>query len=56
MTFMTSDYGGFIKSPVGNKFSDKFVLFSILCQINFVLVCVNDYIIEECTTKLRFMY
>lgn len=27
------DYGGFMKSPVGNIFSDKFVLFSVLCQI-----------------------
>lgn len=27
------DYRGFMKSPVGNIFSDKFVLFSVLCQI-----------------------
>ncbi len=37
--FSTDDYGGFIKSPVGNKFSYKFLLFSIYCQINFVIKC-----------------
>lgn len=50
------DYGGFIKSPVGNEFSDKFVLFSLLCQINFVIECVEKLIIEEIPTKLRFEY
>lgn len=50
------DYGGFVKSPVGNQFSDKFVLFSILCQINFVLYCVERWIIEEIPTKMRFAY
>lgn len=50
------DYGGFIKSPVGNKYSDKFVLFSILCQINFVLVGINLTVIDEIPTKLRFSY
>ena len=54
--FSYVDYGGFIKSPVGNDFSDRFVLFSLLCQINFVLICVGDYIVEECPAKLRFAY
>ena len=56
MIFSCVDYGGFIKSPVGNKFSDKFILFSLLCQIQFVLLCINKFIIEECATKLRFLY
>ncbi len=56
MKFETTDYGGFVKSPVGNKFSDKFVLYSMLCQIQFVLICVEKYIDEECPTKLRFEY
>ena len=41
------DYGGFIKSPVGNKYSDKFVLFSILCQIivnDFNILTLDDYL------------
>lgn len=50
------DYGGFEKSPVGNEINDKFVLFSLLCQIQFVILCVEKYITEECTTKLRFSY
>lgn len=54
--FSYRDYGGIIKSPVGNKFSDKFVLFSLLCQIQFLIICVDKYIVEECTTKLRFLY
>lgn len=62
-TFSTSftnvydrQYGGFFKSPVGNEFSDKFVLFSILCQINFLLEGINKTIIDETPTKLRFTY
>lgn len=50
------DYGGFVKSPVGNTFSDKFILFSILCQINFIIYCVNTWIREEISTKIRFAY
>ncbi len=56
MHFAMADFGGLIKSPVGNAFSDKFVLFSLLCQINFILKCVDKYIAEETTTKLRFSY
>lgn len=50
------DYGGFVNSPVGNDFSDKFVLFSILCQINYILECVDGFIAEEISTKLRMAY
>lgn len=42
--FDIMDYGGFQKLPVGNDFSDKFVLFSILSQINFLLYCVDRWI------------
>ena len=54
--FISKDYGGIAKSPVGNSFSDKFVLFCILCQIQFVLYGVDDLILCECPTKLRFLY
>lgn len=54
--FNTIDYGGFLKSPIGNKFSYKFLLLSILCQINFLLVCVDQWVAEEIPTKMRFMY
>ena len=54
--FDTRDFGGFIKSPVGNVFSDKFVLFCILCQINFILICIDKFINVEVPAKLRFSY
>ena len=54
--FHSKDYGGFLKSPVGNKFSYRFVLFSILCQVNFVVYAVDQYIVPEISTKLRFAY
>ena len=54
--FSDQDYGGFVRSPVGNKFSYRFVLFSILCQVNFVVYALDRYIIPEISTKLRFAY
>lgn len=56
ISFSFADYGGFVKSPVGNAFSDKFVLFSLLCQINYIVKCIDEYILDEITTKLRFSY
>ncbi|MGN1303491.1 MAG: hypothetical protein ACI4YB_00510 [Oscillospiraceae bacterium] len=56
MNFSFTDFGGFNISPVGNTYSYKFILFCLLCQINFVLICVDKYILEECSTKLRFAY
>ena len=50
------DYGGFVKSPVGNVFSDKFILFSVLCQINFIVCCIDFWVREEISTKMRFAY
>lgn len=54
--FDVQDYGGFIKSPVGNVYSDRFVLLSILSQINFLLYCVDQWIKDEIPTKLRLGY
>lgn len=56
LQFGVQDYGGFIKSPVGNVYSDKFVLMSILCQINFLLYGIEQWINNEIPTKLRFGY
>ncbi len=56
MKFSFIDYGELKKSPVGNQFSDRFVLFSLLCQINFMLICIDGFVLEECPTKLRFAY
>lgn len=54
--FSVSDYGGFVKSPVGNKFSYRFLLFTIYCQINFIIKCIDDFIEGEISTKLRISY
>ncbi|MCH5251303.1 MAG: hypothetical protein J1E98_15305 [Lachnospiraceae bacterium] len=56
MKYDVCDYGGFVKSLVGNAFSDKFVLFSVLCQINFIICCVDSWVREEISTKMRFAY
>lgn len=54
--FNNKDYGGFVKSPVGNNFSGKFILFSILCSINFIIYGIDKYIVPEIPAKLRFAY
>lgn len=56
LKFDVRDYGGFVKSPVGNDFSDRFVLFSIVCQINFLIFGIDRWIKEEMPAKLRFAY
>lgn len=56
INFSYSDYGGLNKSPIGNEYSNKFIIFCLLCQVNFILICVEKYISEECSTKLRFAY
>ena len=56
LKFRYVDYGGIIKSPVGNEYSDKFVLMSILCQINFLVYGIGKWIKNETPTKLRFGY
>lgn len=56
LVFDSRDYGGLIKSPVGNGFSDKFVLLSILGQINFLIYGVDKWIKEDIPAKLRFAY
>ena len=54
--FTTKDYCGFVKSPFGNKYNYKFLLFTILCQINFIVYSVDKFIVDETSTKLRFAY
>ena len=56
LIFDVCDFGGFVQSPVGNIFSDKFVLLSILCQINYLIYGIDKWIKEEIPAKLRFAY
>ena len=55
-SFSTKDYGGFVKSPLGRSYNVKFMLFSITCQINFVVKAVSDLVKDETPTKLMFSY
>ena len=54
--FDNKDFGGFVKSPVGNQYSIKFLLLCVYCQINFIIHCIDEFIIEETSSKLRFAY
>ncbi len=54
--FSAKDYGGLLKSPFGNKYNYKFLLFTLLCQINFIVYSVDKFIVDEISTKLRFAY
>lgn len=56
LIFDVHDYGGLVKSPVGNKYSDRFVLLSVLCQINFLIYCIEHWVKEDIPVKLRFAY
>ena len=54
--FITKDYGGFKKSPLGNKFSINFILYSLMCSINFVIHGINRLLIDDIPIKLRSSY
>ena len=54
--FYDYDFGGLRKSPVGKPFSDKYVLMTLLCQINFILYCVINYFEDAMSSEIRFAY
>ena len=56
LTFRYKDYHFFNKCPRGIKSYDDFLLFSILCSVNFVRIFINQYFVDEFPTKLRFAY
>jgi len=56
LTFRYEDYHFFSKCPRGVKNFDEFLLFSILCNVNFVRIFINQYFIDEFPAKLRFAY
>lgn len=56
ITIKTEDYGGFIKSPIGEEFNVNYVLFSILCSINFLIYGIEGFIRTEIPLKLRLAY
>lgn len=43
-------------SPFKNEYSDKFLIFDLLCKCNFVLYGLNNFTSTLLTSKLRFSY
>ena len=56
LKFRYEDYHFFNKCPRDIKNHDDFLLFSLLCSINFVRVFICQYFTDEFVTKLRFAY
>ena len=56
LEFRYKDYHFFSKCPRGIKNYDDFLLFSILCSINFVRTFINQYFVDEFPAKLRYAY
>lgn len=54
--FISKDYGGIFKNLIGNTFNYRFVLFSLLCQLQFITVGIDRYINNFHSTQLRFSY
>ena len=56
LTFKYEDYHFFSKCPPGIKNYDDFLLFSILCNINFVRIFIDKFFVDEFPAKLRYAY
>ena len=56
LAFRYEDYHFFRKCPPDIKNYDDFLLFSILCNLNFVRIFINKYFIDEFPAKLRYAY
>ncbi|MBV1820158.1 hypothetical protein L0P54_08250 [Anaerosalibacter bizertensis] len=50
------DYHFNPRTPLKNKSFDQFVLFSILCTINYLIYFIDRFVIKEFPYKLRFAY
>ena len=54
--FKYQDHHFFAHCPLKRNDFDGFVLFSILCNINYLRLFIDDFFIEEYPFKLRFAY
>lgn len=55
--FQKRDFCGFFPAPTGyRKYDKSFILFSIMCTINFLIFGIDKYVLDEAPTKLRFIY
>ena len=50
------DYYFFKNCPIGNKTDLGFLLFSVLCSINFAIKFIDKYFIDEIPQKFKFAY
>ena len=56
MKFRYEDYHFFKKCPAYIKTYDDFSLFSILCNVNFIRIFINQNFTDDFPSKLRFAY
>ena len=56
MMFEYKDFHFFDKCPLKSKNFSDFVIFSILCTINYLLLFIDKFFIDEFPAKLRFAY
>ena len=56
LTFRFEDYHFFARCPLKSHNFIDFCLFSILCNINLIRIFVEQYFLEEFSSKLRFAY
>ena len=54
--FVNKDYGFFMRSRIKKKYNQNFILFNLICNINFILYGLNQLIIEDVPIKLRATY
>lgn len=54
--FKDIDYGYFRKSNFSINYNENFILFNLICNINFIFYGLNQLIIEDVPIKLRATY
>ena len=54
--FRDKDYGYFRKSNFSINYNENFILFNLICNINFILYGLNKLILEDIPIKLRATY
>jgi hypothetical protein len=56
MNFSHADYNFFSHCPIKGTDFNTFCLFSILCSVNYLLLFVDKFFVEDSPSKLRFAY
>ncbi len=50
------DYHFYKKCPISNKTDLGFLLFSVLCSVNYAIKFINEYFVDEIPQKFKFAY